>query len=335
MKPEKPKPGRRTRCPSCKNPYKKGNLRCDICGADLSSDSGVVSYLSDTELEQKLGRDTKKLTYLRGGAVLSVLLAVVGFSIMLPALIIAAGLAFIVLMFISFLTSWRIKALVSANIVREALSDIIKLESFSPQDHIRSDIIESTNLIDGWNECSGSDLVHGEYRGSEIFFSDITLVDVQRYTDSDGNTHETRTTLFEGQWVICRLGKKINHRLRLRENREKLFGKGYRKAKSTVETENIAFNEKFQILADDPHTAFYILTPHFMEYINSADAVAKGQTYLCFDGDWVHFAVGNNRDLFEVKTTERALQDIPALRARIKSEVRFITDIIDELMLNN
>ena len=68
-----------------------------------------------------------------------------------------------------------------------------------------------------------------------------------------------------------------------------------------METENLAFNEQFQILTNDAHSAFYTLTPHFMEHILSADNMANGRTMLCFDEDRVHIAIDNNRDSFEIK----------------------------------
>lgn len=335
MKSAKRKPGRRSRCPSCDYINKRGAPICDICGADLSRGGEVQpSFLNDTELAGKLKLASDHLVACRLGIAASVLLLLVGFAASAYALAIFAIISAAICVALSLSKASRLKTLVSANVVRGALSEIMKLESFSPGRHINSDTVKGTELIGHWNECTGSDFVKGKYRGSEISFSDITLTDVQRHTDSNGHTHETRTVRFKGQWLICRLGKNIAHPLRLRENRAKLFGKGYKKAKSTVETENVAFNEKFQIIADDPHTAFYILTPHFMEYINSADAVAQGKTYLCFAGNYVHFAVGNDRDLFEIKASPGKLRDIPALRARIRSEAALVTGIIDELMLN-
>ncbi|NLA87235.1 MAG: DUF3137 domain-containing protein [Clostridiales bacterium] len=113
--------------------------------------------------------------------------------------------------------------------------------------------------------------------------------------------------------------------MRIRERSRGLLG-GYERSQTDVETENINFSKKFQILTGDPHTAFYILTPHFMEYILSLDQRANGQTYMSFVGERVYIAVNTGRDSFKAS---RGAMNASALQERIKSEVRYITDIID------
>jgi len=106
--------------------------------------------------------------------------------------------------------------------------------------------------------------------------------------------------------------------------------------KSDLETENAAFNEKYQILTPVPQTVFNILTPHFMEYIVNTDKQAGAQTCFNFTGNEVHIALFNRRDLFEVYAKEILRgKSIAEIRMRIREDVKNITDVIDELLIND
>ncbi|MDR0424590.1 MAG: DUF3137 domain-containing protein [Clostridiales Family XIII bacterium] len=227
--------------------------------------------------------------------------------------------------------------------VQGALEEVFPGCSYDPRRCLDREFISGTRLINDWNELSGNDYVSGAYKGHSIEMSDIHLVKHERTRQRNSKGHwvekETRVTRFSGQWVACKLDKPLPGMLRLRENVEHhgamkmLFGER-RRTKDDVETENVAFNSQFQILTGDPHTAFYVLTPHFMEYIVSADRKAGGRTCLCFSGQWVHIAVHNNRDAFELKWGNKDAKDIPAYKARIRQEIDYITGILDELFRN-
>ena len=79
---------------------------------------------------------------------------------------------------------------------------------------------------------------------------------------------------------------------------------GGRKRSGQLETESTAFNEKFGISCDSAHDAFYILTPHMMEYLMTMDQRAGGNIYLRFlkEGK-VHVAV--NSGATSISTSSR------------------------------
>jgi hypothetical protein len=159
----------------------------------------------------------------------------------------------------------------------------------------------------------------------KIRFSDIELT----HTEGSGKNRHTVTD-FKGQWIVLELTKRLESQLRVIER-----GQPSRlSTKSDVETENMTFNKKFQIKTDDPHTAFLVLTPHFMEYIEQADFKARNaRTSLWFSNNSVHIALDNGRDLFEPGGVFKS-EGYFALRDRIKDEIGYITGIADELMLN-
>ena len=241
------------------------------------------------------------------------------FSLQTAMLIVSFCIGFILILFcISFLR--KATAIFKENVVREALSDVLGDCIYRPNLSINKNRIEAANLINGWNKFNGNDYIRGTYKGHMVEFSDIIL---QRETNTDDSSSRT-VTLFHGHWLTCRLQKSIPAAVRLREG----MGKG------NVETESVEFNNKYEITADDPHYAFYVLTPHFMEYITAADMKAQGQTFFCFSGNTVHIALYNKRDAFEIPANKAARENPSIAREMIKSELTYITDILDELLKN-
>ena len=114
-----------------------------------------------------------------------------------------------------------------------------------------------------FDDVIGSDHVRGMYHGVNVELSDIRLETVFEYTvtDKDGQTktEEKRRTMFQGQWLILDFHKELSADLCVFE--------GGRKRSCQIETENVAFNEKFGVSCDSAHDAFYILTPHMMEHL--------------------------------------------------------------------
>ena len=133
-------------------------------------------------------------------------------------------------------------------------------------------------------------------------------------TDKDGNprTEEKRKTVFQGQWLILDFHKELSADLCVFE--------GGRKRSGQIETESTAFNEKFGISCDSAHDAFYILTPHMMEYLMTMDQRAGK----------VHVAVNSGRDHFEAGSLEYV--KVSELLQRFRDETRYITELIDALL---
>ena len=137
-------------------------------------------------------------------------------------------------------------------------------------------------LIVGWNHLSGNDYVKGKYRGYGIIFCDLHLELVTQKEDSKGENYEDRNTIFKGPWIILEHDRKLMSSLRIRERSS--FRKNIKIPEDLeIETENIDFNTQFQILSSDGQVAFQILTPHFMEFITSADVKAGGKMFMCFE----------------------------------------------------
>ena len=192
-------------------------------------------------------------------------------------------------------------------VIPVVLSQVFEDLEYEKNGYIDGGLIKSVDMSFPFrfDDVIGSDHVRGTYRGVHVELSDIRLMTVSTYTatDKDGNprTEEKRKTVFQGQWLILDFHK------------------------------DAAFNEKFGISCDSAHDAFYILTPHMMEYLMTMDQRAGGNIYLRFlkEGK-VHVAVNSGRDHFEAGSLEYV--KVSELLQRFRDETRYITELIDALL---
>lgn len=300
---------------------------------------GKETHLSDTELQNQLNAMAKSARLL---LILGLLFLAVVLLIGIPAAIAQqngesvssfAGVgilvffpAAIVLFVLYSKATKRIHAFIRENITQAILGEIFDVDEYSCGSCISEDMLKNAALTEKWDRCGGSDLVRGKYRGYDILFSNIKL---EISTNSDGG--DNYQTIFKGPWVILNHGREFPGSLRIRDRRSL-----YNTRKSNMTTENPAFNAQFQILATDERMASRILTPCFMEFLASADAKERNRAFVCFDPDSICLALyklRNSYDLFE--PSGKNLRDIALLREKQRAELKYLTDILDEMMKND
>ncbi|MCL1823445.1 MAG: DUF3137 domain-containing protein [Oscillospiraceae bacterium] len=307
--------------------YNKQNQNQDYLAVDLRTPvlNDYELFAKINELKQK--RNTSGFA-LSTGMIITAALLFFFFPMLLPFMIISV----VFTMLRNSSKNKEIKELITNNIVRGALSEVMELSYLSYNAHIPAVQIDVSGITAKWDKCSGSDMVQGRYKGVNISFSDILLTKRKR---SGRRTYDE--TVFKGQWLTIELAKQVDGELKLIERGA---GDKFKRSKSDIETENVAFNQKFQILTNNPHSAFYVLTPHFMDYINSMDMKARAKTSMWFNKSFgkscVHVALNNNSDLFEFNARQiNSPYSFAPIRDNIKREVRYITGVIDELLLND
>jgi hypothetical protein len=235
------------------------------------------------------------------------------------------------------------------------LANTFALESYEPDGCFTPAQLRETHLM-RFDLCSGSDLVKGKYKGVSFAFCDLRLT---RIIEENGGTGEDNLyTALKGQWIELQLVKQIDSALYVTERIEKVDSARKKKVNKAKEltglkvnpnhspyhfggkvqeayTDNDLFNQNFQIFTDDPQTMYYVLTPHFMEYILTADEAADSRSEFCFTGDRVRIALTNKRDLFDLSGSEiKKSTDFDWVRAKFKADLRFATDIFDALLKN-
>lgn len=180
-----------------------------------------------------------------------------------------------------------------------------------------------------YNCTDGSDHIKAVYNGLNIELGDIELIDETEDTDEDGHTNTRKDTVFKGQWLICDFGKELAGQVYISEWTKK----DRRMMKSNVTMDNEQFGKRFCVRADHPQEAYYILTPHMMEYILAMADKSGGTVYLSFlrDGK-MHVAVKTGRDFFELGKSNANVEE---LRQKYLGELRWFTDMIDTLRVED
>ena len=180
-----------------------------------------------------------------------------------------------------------------------------------------------------YDSMYGSDHIRAVYKGLNMELGDVELLTEREESDENGNTNTIRDTVFKGQWLICDFGKALAGQVYISERTQK----DRSSMKSTVTMDNEQFSKRFCVRADDPQEAYYILTPHMMEYIlNMADR-SGGTVYMSFlRGGKMHIAVDTGRDSFELGNDSA---NVEGLRRKFLGELRWFTDMIDTLRVED
>lgn len=264
-------------------------------------------------------------------------------------LIAVVGVCFLVLIIMVRLmskTEKQLKAFIGENITKQILAQFIWLTGYEPLKYMPENEMRESGALPSYNQISGSDYVKGTYKGKEVEFCDLKLEYEESDTDSDGNTTTSCVTVFQGHLLKIRLGRHLDGGVRVLERRVKRKKKGssglmnsfWSKMGLTpyqdVEMEDEEFNRAFGVKAQNPHTAFYILTPHFMQSIIRMDRIADAHTNICFVGDYAYISLDNGRDLFEIKSAFENVESLAAARNRMYQDMRYITAVMDEILQN-
>ena len=244
----------------------------------------------------------------------------------------AMGLVFLVISivfgFLFAMSSSMIKKLLSDNII----SGVLKEALGYTVEYIPLGNVEPGYMVFpfSYNRVLGSDHIKAVYKGLNIELSDIELIEETEETNEDGVTENSSATHFKGQWLICDFGKELSGEVRLSANTKNLRKQN---KNNSVEMENEAFNKRFLVIAGNPEEAYYILTPHMMEYILSMADKSGGEVYMSFlrDGK-MQIAVQTGRDFFELGKSKA---NVEKLREKFLGELRWFTDMIDTLRLED
>jgi len=332
-------------CPNCGTFYNPNDPKvelwvCSICGVDLtlSPEEAAKARLSDEELAAQMKEWNAKARKMKTLAIGCSVACFLSCNPFLWPFVIPTIIAAIIFAFKFAGAHTKAKNLLAYHLTLDVITEVFDEVTYAALVRPADEILREPNVIQRWDRANGSDTVTGKYKGHTILFCDIELEAEYESEDSDGHSSKDYITVFKGQWLMCELGREVPAKLRLRENEEftgkvskKIFGERT-KYESDIQTENMEFNKRFQILTKDEHSAFYILTPHFMEFIINADDAADSQIYLSFMEKRVYILLHNWKDSFELNTGDG--DNLPALRERMRSELKFITSILDELFKN-
>lgn len=221
-----------------------------------------------------------------------------------------------------------LKKTLGSNVINDVLGEVFETVEYNPFGKISS--ISSAGMVFPfrYDKLRGSDYIKATYRGLNIELSDVELINAEEITDAEGNVDRSENTVFRGQWLICDFGKELSGEVHISGKSKKSYGVSI---SGNVKMENERFNRQFFVNAQNPQEAYYILTPHMMEYILTMSEKSGGTVYMSFlRGGKLHIAVQTGRDFFELGGGK---VNIESLRNKFLGELRWFTSIIDELQL--
>ena len=265
---------------------------------------------------------TKILTYCAGAAMILVWFLMNNLLLGLVFLVIA-----LVFGYHFSVSSSTLKKLLSDNVIsgvlKEALGDAVEYNPWGK--------IEPGSMVFpfSFNSKDGSDYIKAVYNGLNIELGDIELIIKEEFINENGQTETHSNTVFKGQWLTCDFGKELAGQVYISEWTKK----DRRSMKGNVTMDNEQFSKRFCINADNPQEAYYILTPHMMEYITAMADKSGGTVYMSFlrDGK-MHVAVNTGRDFFELGKSNA---NVGELRRKFLGELRWFTDIVDTLRVED
>ena len=278
----------------------------------------------ESELQSLRSKATiaKALTYGSGAAmILCFITALIPLAIVFIVIALVGG-------YLLEKNSSKLKKLLSDNVIngviKEALGDAVE---YNPWGKINPG---SMVFPFSYNCADGSDHIKAVYNGLNIELGDIELIDETEDTDIEtGQTETSRNTQFKGQWLTCDFGKELSGEVYISEWTKK----DRRSMKSNVTMDNEQFSKRFCVRADNPQEAYYLLTPHMMEYIITMVDKSGGTVYMSFlRNGKMHVAVKTGRDFFELGKSNA---DVGKLRQKFLGELRWFTDIVDTLRVED
>lgn len=185
-----------------------------------------------------------------------------------------------------------------------------------------------------WNKKQESFTVHtedfltGTYQGVYYEQTDANIC----YRLS--RTSDKTVFVFDGTISKVRFNKKISGRLVLRNG--SLGGTFSDGGLPQIKTENTEFNNRFTIHSEDGHDAFYVLTPHFMEYLMKLyNTLPERQRHpktlvVIFENDTMTILRGGVR-MFELSEAKKV--DFFEAKELITKEMQDMLEIIDILRI--
>ncbi len=211
--------------------------------------------------------------------------------------------------------------------LKDYFSTMIEEGVYRPKKGLSQSEVYACGFIKRADRFKSYDYLSGRLDGIDFRSSDVHLQERQVYTDSKGNRKTKYVTFFKGRVFQFDFPKKLDHRLQVLERYRPRDGYKYQK----VDLESMAFNKKFNTYATDSHTAFYVLTPHFMEALMKVEKNHPGKIGFSFFDEHMRFAINNNKSTFAIMPFRKIDEK---LVEAFKEDVEGLYEIVDDLKLN-
>lgn len=215
-------------------------------------------------------------------------------------------------------------------ICKGVLEKMFTIKAYTPEQGYSKDFVRNTYLIPIGNRYHSDDYIAGSYNGVEFERSDVHM---QNHTKT-GKT-STTVTYFKGSWTVFTFPKQVSSYMMIREKEFLSNGRPgglFSNAPSTTKVtfEDIDFNDRFEVYAQNEHDAFYVCTPQFIERIKKLEASHEGRLTIGIMDQKVHVLFYNDQNAMEPSLFNEITSDD---FIKVENEMNQIIEVMDALNL--
>ena len=227
-------------------------------------------------------------------------------------------------------------------IIKSVFSKYLDEFDYAPNDGISKSYINHLNIISTGDIYSSEDKITGKIKGVDFVRADVHIQD--EYEDSEG--HTSRTTVFEGQWMIFQFPKRFKSEVQVyskfftgSKSKSGLFSKLFKEKddniRHSISTESEEFNKKFKIYASDDHTAFYVLTPQILEAIIQLENKFGCKIMLLFTDNTLNIALRTGKNSLEPSYKKDMNIALEQTVKETEKEMQTLVDFVEYLKLTD
>lgn len=183
--------------------------------------------------------------------------------------------------------------------------------------------VRSFQLCAMGNRFRSEDYLRASYRGINFEMSDVTV----EYHTSNGKSSST-TVYFRGRMFAFDFPGQFNSSTRIYTTQHRYRGAQNTPKIQKVEMESVQFNKDFDVYSTSPHDAFYLLTPQYMEYLDSLSRRYPSMA-IHFMGNKLFLGFNEpNKDVFDKKDWLKEAS-YPEEMEKVQRDIDEIKQVID------
>ncbi len=213
------------------------------------------------------------------------------------------------------------------DVVTELVTSFVDEGKFDPHQGLPQGVVYATEFLKRADRFHSEDFLSGSMDGVQFISSDVKLE--ERHVErTENGTREYYETYFLGRIFRFEFNKSFEGYLQVLEKGRPVVKRKFNK----VKLESVVFNKKFKTFATSEHSAFYVLTPHFMEALMNFEKNNKGNISFSFIDNHLFIGINNFKDTFELKMFRKLDESV---FEEFKRDLFVIKEVVSELRLNN
>ncbi|AIO19154.1 hypothetical protein KQ51_01277 [Candidatus Izimaplasma bacterium HR1] len=212
-------------------------------------------------------------------------------------------------------------------VISGLMESLVDNGKYDPHFGLSQTQVYSSEFLKRADRYHSEDFLSGSMEDVNFVSSDVKLE--ERHVRHTKNGTETYyETYFLGRLFVFEFNKSFDGYLQVLEGARPTVNRKYKK----VKLESVQFNKKFKTYSTSEHSAFYVLTPHFMEALLNFEKKNRGKIYFSFIDNMLYIGINNFIDTFELKMFRKLDNTV---FAEFERDLLVIKDVIIELKLNN